>query len=187
MEGTNSQEVLYSKDQRTVFVQQLIQRTTERDLKKFFKQQEIKVNEVILLRDKRSGRHKGSAYVECRRMDDVPKAVSLSNTVPSFQRFPILVKASEAEKNYLQGATVAVPGGVPVAPAGPHVGASVLAVPTNVIAKAPPLVGPNGKLLESQRVYVGSLDPSVTQDHLFLLVRTRRREGCRRRTLLQVV
>jgi RNA-binding protein 39 len=144
-------------------------------LKKFFKQQEIKVNEVILLRDKRSGRHKGSAYVECRRMDDVPKAVALSNTVPSFQRFPILVKASEAEKNYMQGVAAAPPGGVPVAATGPQGGgASVLPVPTNVIVKVPPLVGPNGKLLESQKVYVGSLDPSVTQDHLFLLVRITR-------------
>ena len=91
----------YSKDQRTVFVQQLVQRTTERELKKYFRKQELKVNEVILLRDKRTGRHKGCAYVEMRRMEDVPKAVALSNQVPSFQRFPILVKASEAEKNYL--------------------------------------------------------------------------------------
>ena len=164
--GKNSQAMLYSKDQRTVFVQQLVQRTTERDLKKFFRKQELKVNEVILLRDKRTGRHKGCAYVEMRRMEDVPKAVALSNQVPSFQRFPILVKASEAEKNYLsQGAAVAT---APLT-AAQAAQKGDLPITTNLVAKPPPLVGPNGKLQESQKVYVGSLDPSVTQEHLFLL------------------
>lgn len=162
----DKQAELYSKDQRTVFVQQLVQRTTERDLKKFFRKKELKVNEVILLRDKRTGRHKGSAYVEMRRMEDVPKAVTLSNQVPSFQRFPILVKASEAEKNYLSQGAAAT--NVPLTAAQVAQSGS-LPVTTNLVAKPPPLVGPNGKLLEAQKVYVGSLDPSVTQEHLFLL------------------
>ena len=158
-----SQAVLYSKDQRTVFVQQLVQRTTERDLQKYFKKQGLKVNEVILLRDKRSGRHKGCAYVEMKRMDDVHKAVSLSQQVPTFQRFPILVKASEAEKNYLSQAPAAAPSTAPKAK-------TVEVAPlNNLMAKPPPMISPNGKLQEAQKVYVGSLDPSVTQEHLFLL------------------
>ena len=162
----DSQAKLYSKDQRTVFVQQLVQRTTERDIKRYFKKEELKVNEVILLRDKRTGRHKGCAYVEMRRMDDVPKAVALSNQIPSFQRFPILVKASEAEKNYLS--QVAAPTNTPLT-AAQVVQTGSLPITTNIMPKPPPMVGPNGKLLESQKVYVGSLDPSVTQEHLFLL------------------
>jgi RNA-binding protein 23/39 len=31
----------------------------------------------------------------------VPLVLQFSNTVPDFQKFPIMVKASEAEKNYL--------------------------------------------------------------------------------------
>ena len=135
----------FTKDQRTVFVNQLVLRTTERDLYKFFRRTAgLKVNQVILLRDKRTGRHKGCAYVELRHMQDVPKAVELSGKPPDFQRFPILVKASEAEKNY------------------------VATTPTSTVQ---PLVGPNGKLVESQRVYVGNLDHTVTQEHLLALFR----------------
>mmetsp|Transcript_6485 Transcript_6485/g.13528 ORF Transcript_6485/g.13528 Transcript_6485/m.13528 type:complete len:652 (-) Transcript_6485:228-2183(-) len=144
---------LYTKDQRTVFVTQLVQRTTERDLKKYFSKNNLKVNEVILLRDKRTGRHKGCAYIELRQMEDVSKSVALSNMPPSFQRFPILIKASEAEKNYAAG------------PAPTILTASQMGKPVH----REPLIGPNGKLLEAQKVYVGSLDPSVTQEHLFVL------------------
>ena len=147
----------YTKDQRTVFVTQLVQRATERDLKKYFsKQHNIKVNDVILLRDKRTGRHKGCAYIELRKMEDISKALTLSNSAPTFQRFPILIKASEAEKNHaaaLQGASKAA--------------TSVATNPPTQTQTLPPLLGPNGKLLESQQVYVGSLDPSVTHEHLY--------------------
>lgn len=145
---------LYTKDQRTVFVTQLVQRTTEKDLKKYFSKNNLKVNDVILLRDKRTGRHKGCAYIELRRMEDLPTAVTqLSGVAPDFQRFPILIKASEAEKNYTAGAT-------PSALTATQMGKKV---------HQEPLLGPNGKLLEAQKVYVGSLDPSVTQEHLFVL------------------
>ena len=144
---------VYTKDQRTVFVTQLVQRTVEKDIKKYFAKNNLKVNEVILLRDKRTGRHKGCAYVELRRMEDVSKSVGLSNVAPSFQRFPILIKASEAEKNYVAGS------------------ATTALTATQMGQKIPPgpLLDPNGKLLEAQKVYVGSLDPSVTQGHLFVL------------------
>ena len=61
----------------------------------------VKVNDVAMLRDKRTGRHKGFCYVELARLEDVIKAVSMNNQAPDFQRFPILIKASEAEKNYI--------------------------------------------------------------------------------------
>jgi RNA-binding protein 39 len=131
-------------------------RTTEKELRKFFKRTlNCKVKDVELLRDKRTGRHKGSAYVELARVEDVSRALQASGQVPDFQRFPILVKASEAEKNYI------IPASSATLTASMMLGSS--AVDTT------PLLGPNGKLLESQKVYVGNLDPRVTQEHLFVL------------------
>jgi RNA-binding protein 23/39 len=156
----------HTKDQRTVFVTQLVRRTTEKDIAKFFRKQGLKTNEIILLRDKRTGLHKGSAYVELRRMEDVVKSLELAGKPPDFQRFPILIKASEAEKNYslankstttTTSATVGVtiPAPAILKPAGPPI--------------APPMFGPNGKLLQAQKLYVGNLDSSVSQEHLFAL------------------
>jgi len=97
-----------TKDQRTIFVSQLVMKTLEKDLKRFFRKTVgCKVNDVQMLRDKRTGRNKGCAYVELGRLEDIPRALASSGATPEFQRFPILVKASEAEKNH--GAT-----GVPV-------------------------------------------------------------------------
>jgi RNA-binding protein 39 len=154
-------EDIYTKDQRTVFVNQLVMRATERDLRKYFRKMDCKVNEVIFLHDKRTGRHKGCAYVELGKMEDVIKAVALSGEAPDFQRFPILVKASEAEKNYVAKEAVATSGGVAAGQAALQMGAPAV--------KQGPMVGPDGKLIESQKVYVGSLSPSVTQEHLFAL------------------
>lgn len=139
----------YSKDQRTVFVSQLVMRATERDIRKYLSSKSIPVNEIEFMRDKRMrNKHKGCAYVELRRMEDVAKAVGLSGQPPNFQRFPLLIKASEAEKNYVASASQAT-----------------VTAPT----QAGPVMGPNGKIIESQRVYVGGLDHSVSQDHLFAL------------------
>ncbi len=54
-----------------------------------------------MLRDKVSGQHKGFAYVEMDSLEDIPSCLLFNNVVPDFQKFPILVKASEAEKNFL--------------------------------------------------------------------------------------
>lgn len=150
-------------------------RTTERDLKKYFKRKVgCKVNDVILLRDRRNSRnHKGCAYVEVGRIEDVATAVAVSGQPPDFQRFPILIKASEAEKNYSTplGATVttkmdgSMSSAIAVTPTkngyADHEkqGASFL----------PPLKDETGRLIESQKVYVGGLDPSIREDHLYAL------------------
>jgi RNA-binding protein 39 len=72
----------------------------ERIVKKFF-EKIGKVKQVIMIRDKYTNRHKGFAYVEMKALDSIPLVLMLHNTVPDFQRFPILIKASEAEKNFL--------------------------------------------------------------------------------------
>ena len=68
-----------------------------------------------MLRDKHTGKHKGFAYVEMADLEDVPGCLEVNECVPDFQNFAILVRPSEAEKNYnatggagtLPGATVA--------------------------------------------------------------------------------
>lgn len=76
-------------------------KTMERDLKRFFRKTVgCKVNDVHILRDKRTGRNRGCAYVELNKVEDVPRALASNGATPEFQRFPILVKGAEADKNY---------------------------------------------------------------------------------------
>merc|ERR1719321_1595762 len=84
-----------TKDQRTVFVSQLVMKATEKQIRKFF-EKVGKVRDVIMIRDKYTNRHKGYAYVELNDLESVPMVLMLNGTVPDFQRFPILVKESEA-------------------------------------------------------------------------------------------
>jgi len=173
-------------------------RTTERDLKRFFKKKVgCKVNDVILLRDRRNARnHKGCAYVEVGRIEDVATALGVSGQPPDFQRFPILVKASEAEKNYMNPVVMAsatnntintsanlmtkTDGLVGFISPGIAVTPSTNSYANNTssdqekqaslsISYLPPLRDENGRLIESQKVYVGGLDPSAREDHLYAL------------------
>lgn len=92
----------FTKDQRTLFVSQLVMKSNDRDIKRYFRKQlDIKVNNVIMLLDKRSGRHKGSAYVEIAKVEDIARALDASGKVPDFQRFPILIKASETGNTHI--------------------------------------------------------------------------------------
>lgn len=89
-----------TKDQRTIFVSQLTKKVDEKNLEDFFNQIG-KVKNIIMIRDKFTGQHKGFAYVEMEDLDTIPNCLLFNNVVPNFQKFPILVKASEAEKNFL--------------------------------------------------------------------------------------
>jgi RNA-binding protein 39 len=175
-------------------------RTTERELKKYFKKKVgCKVNDVILLRDRRNARnHKGCAYVEVGRIEDVATAVAVSGQPPDFQRFPILVKASEAEKNYVnplaaasaansaklmtktEGLVGPMSSAIAVTPntnsyanttsdQEKHGGNVLSSSSTATTSFLPPLRDENGRLIESQKVYVGGLDTSVREDHLYAL------------------
>ena len=85
-----------TKDQRTLFVSQLVMRADERDIGRYFRRKiGIEVRDVILLQDKRTGRHKGCAYVEeVGRLEDIDRALGATGKTPDFQRFPILVKCN---------------------------------------------------------------------------------------------
>ena len=56
-----------TKDQRTVFVSQLVMKATEKQIRKFF-EKIGKVKDVIMIRDKYTNRHKG--YASGGRVED---------------------------------------------------------------------------------------------------------------------
>jgi len=129
-------------------------RATEKDVRRYFRRKVgCQVREVILLRDKRTGNHKGCAYVQLGRIEDVNKAVGVAGQAPDFQRFPILVKPSEAEKNYVIQASSSI----------------VTASMMGTSASSKPLLSSDGRLIEAQKVYIGGLDPSVSDEHIFAL------------------
>lgn len=143
-----------TKDQRTIFVSQLVMRADDRDISRYFKRKVgTKVRDVILLRDKRTGRHKGCAYVELGSLDDVERALGATGKTPDFQRFPILVKRTESEKNVIAGGVASMA----YAPIG------------NTTITTPIQLTPDGKRVEAQKVYVGSIDRCVTQAQLYAL------------------
>jgi RNA recognition motif-containing protein len=80
-----------TKDQRTILVGQLTMKANEGDLRRFFGQIG-KVNNIIMIRDKHTGRHKGIGYVEMADLEDIPNCLLFNNCVPDFQKFPILGK-----------------------------------------------------------------------------------------------
>eukprot|EP00924_Labyrinthula_sp_SR-Ha-C_P005987 maker-scaffold_14-snap-gene-11.53-mRNA-1 protein AED:0.00 eAED:0.00 QI:311/1/1/1/1/1/2/39/562 len=92
-----------TRSARTIFVSSLQVRVTEKDLKKYFKRF-CKVKDVILIKDKYSGKSKGFGYVELRSLDDVPKALERNGEKFIWKNgkegFPVSVKPSEAEKNF---------------------------------------------------------------------------------------
>jgi RNA-binding protein 39 len=123
-------------------------KATEHDIRRYFRKflegPKWTVREVILLRDRRTGRHKGGCYVELATSSHVDKALAANGIVPDFQRFPISVKRSEAEKNDF----------------GPYI------PPTATGAAS---YTSDGRRIEAQKVYVGSIDICVTQAQLYAL------------------
>lgn len=129
-----------TKDQRTVFVSQLVMKAHERDVKKFF-EKVGKVKQVIMIRDKYTNRHKGFAYVEMKDLETIPLVLMLNGTVPDFQKFPIFLKASEAEKNFLDKQEKAA-----------------------TRANAEP--APDGGPIVQNRLYVGNLHEQISEEDL---------------------
>lgn len=98
--------------------------------------------------------------MELGRIEDVATAVGVSGEAPDFQRFPILVKASEAEKNYVAPLPSLATASAVLAPA------STTALPLSTL---PPLQNEDGKPYEALKAYIGGLDPNVTEQHIFAL------------------
>lgn len=134
-------------------------RANERVLRKYFRKRlGCKVKDVIMLRDKRTHRHKGCAYVELGRLSDIPKAIEANGVPPNFQRFPILIKGTETEKNYTVATTVSS-----TTRMNSGAGRSAVSTASKVGKGATLSVSPT---IQVQRVYVGNLDPTVTQQQM---------------------
>nr|2CQ4_A Chain A, RNA binding motif protein 23 [Homo sapiens] len=88
------------RDARTVFCMQLAARIRPRDLEDFFSAVG-KVRDVRIISDRNSRRSKGIAYVEFCEIQSVPLAIGL--TGQRLLGVPIIVQASQAEKNRLSG------------------------------------------------------------------------------------
>lgn len=155
-----------TRDHRTVFIGQLTQKVRERDLNKFFGQLG-KVEHVLLIRDKFTNRSKGFAYVEMSHLEDVPKVLILNGHIPDFQAFPIMVKASEAEKNFaarkdsVMNAAAAAEDGGGLAP---PVGSSFAGGSFHGSGGAGGLSG--SSLSAASRIYCGNLHTNITEDDL---------------------
>jgi RNA-binding protein 39 len=113
-----------------------------------------------MLKDKRSGRHKGCAYVELKKLEDVPKALKHTEEIPDFQRFPILIKPSSSTSvSQIDGM-----GGKGLTLPGTNGGASGL----GLVGGTNGMIQPNERV-ESQKVYVGNIDQNVTQSQLYAI------------------
>ncbi|KAL4111533.1 hypothetical protein PRIC1_003211 [Phytophthora ramorum] len=150
-----------TRDHRTVFVGQLTQKVREKDLERFLTKTG-KVENVLLIRDKFTNRSKGFAYVELSNLEDVPKVLLLSGQVPDFQVFPIMIKASEAEKNFaakkdsVMNATATT--NAPLTADAPGAGlAGAISGAGGMSASA---------LSAASRIYCGNLHTNITEDDL---------------------
>ncbi|EGZ13826.1 hypothetical protein PHYSODRAFT_249442 [Phytophthora sojae] len=137
-----------TRDHRTVFVGQLTQKVREKDLERFLSKTG-KVENVLLIRDKFTNRSKGFAYVELSNLEDVPKVLLLNGQVPDFQVFPIMIKASEAEKNFAAKKDSVMNAAASTAP---------------LTADAPGMSA--SALSAASRIYCGNLHTNITEDDL---------------------
>ncbi|XP_068171851.1 RNA-binding protein 39-like [Antennarius striatus] len=92
------------RDARTVFCMQLAARIRPRDLEDFFSAVG-KVRDVRMISDRNSRRSKGIAYIEFVEASSVPLAIGL--TGQRLLGVPIIVQASQAEKNRAAAAAAA--------------------------------------------------------------------------------
>jgi len=86
----------FDRDMRTLFVAQVARKADERDLFQFFSECG-KVVDVRIIKDSSTRRSKGIAYVEFEKQEMCVQAVSKSGQ--HLCGFPIVVQASQAEKN----------------------------------------------------------------------------------------
>jgi RNA-binding protein 39 len=82
---------------RTVFVNNLHIRVTEKDLFVIFTQKAGRVLDIYIICDKHTNKSKGLAYVELETIDSMARALGMSGTLLYGQ--PIQIKPSEMEKN----------------------------------------------------------------------------------------
>lgn len=168
-----------SKVARTMMVSQLTTKVVERDVEDYFGLAGT-VKHVSLPREgnRRSGRHKGFAYVEMAQLEDIPNCLLLHNMSPDFQKFPILVQPSGQEASLAhKAASVSAYG----SSSGGHSAKARNATATTAAAAAaappppPPessmdCVGSAGVEQNVNKMYIGGLHPEVTESILLALL-----------------
>jgi len=92
------------RSQRTIFACQIHPKNDERDLFEFFSEAG-RVVDIQLLRDSRTYRSKGLAYIEFKDREAVPTALSFSGK--QLGGYPIIVQLTQAEKNIAAQAAAA--------------------------------------------------------------------------------
>ncbi|GAA6022993.1 hypothetical protein JCM11491_000349 [Sporobolomyces phaffii] len=85
------------REMRSVFVNQIAARVTDRELGIFFEANAGKVRDARVIVDRISRRSKGVGYVEFVDLESVQKALTLSGT--KLLGIPLIVQYTEAEKN----------------------------------------------------------------------------------------
>ncbi|GAA5895493.1 uncharacterized protein JCM6883_001525 [Sporobolomyces salmoneus] len=85
------------REMRSVFVNQIAARITDRELGIFFEANAGKVRDARVIVDRISRRSKGVGYVEFVELESVQKALTLTGT--KLLGIPLIVQYTEAEKN----------------------------------------------------------------------------------------
>ncbi|KAJ3075103.1 hypothetical protein HDU98_009171 [Podochytrium sp. JEL0797] len=139
------QQLERERDSRTVFIMQLAARVRPSDIERFFEESEsfpgIKVKDVRLVTDRISRKSKGVGYVEFSEMASVQKAIAMTGV--KLLGIPMIVQHTESEKNRIAEEAARV--------------AATATAETNS-------GGPVSSALA--RLYVGSLDFSLTEDDI---------------------
>ena len=91
-----------TRGERTVMATNVNVKASEKDVYQFFKTIGS-IRDIQIIRDARSGRSKGVAYVEFYQAQSVSAAMALSGQILMLQ--PVKVQPSQAEKNKQNNAT----------------------------------------------------------------------------------
>jgi len=95
------------RDQRTVFAAQIHPKNEEREIFEFFSDVG-KVVDIQLIRDTRTLKSKGLAYIEFEDRRSVPHALALSGR--NLNGYPVLVQMTQSDRGYTPAApTVSIP------------------------------------------------------------------------------
>lgn len=139
------------RDRRTVFVQQLSVRCTDRDLFDFFTENDCPVRHARIVLDKYTRKSKGVAYVEFYEEETVKAALKL--TGKKVVGVPVIVELTETEKNRIAQEAAAINA---AASSGISANNKTATSTSTSAAASDDLV----------RLYVGSLHPSLTEQEL---------------------
>lgn len=140
------------RDRRTVFVQQLSVKCTDRDLYTFFTENGCPTRNARIVLDKYTRRSKGVAYVEFYEEESVKVALKLTGR--KVVGVPVIVELTETEKNRIAQEAASLNSAANGT--GTNSASTASASASNKPATADDLV----------RLYIGSLHPSLTESEL---------------------